>query len=267
MVRRLDDAGPDLQRRASSFSTSAEARPSLEFFTGYLVEKSLSIDNIFVFLLIFNYFQVPQTYQHKVLFWGIVGAIILRICFIVGGLALMERFHWMIYLFGSFLLLTGFQMMRKKNEEANPEHNWVVQTFRRFFPVSDRYDGNKFFSRIDGKLVATPLFVVLLAVESSDIIFAVDSIPAIFAITQEPFLVYTSNIFAMLGLRALYLCGGGVHADVPLPALRLRLDHPHPRGEDAAERCLQDAGGAVAGSHPRDPAGLRDHLAAAAAPG
>ncbi len=181
----------------------------LEFFTGYLVEKSLSIDNIFVFLLIFNYFQVPQTYQHKVLFWGIVGAIILRICFIVGGLALMERFHWMIYLFGSFLLLTGFQMMRKKNEETNPEQNWVVKTFRRFFPVSDRYDGNKFFSRIDGKLVATPLFVVLLAVESSDIIFAVDSIPAIFAITQEPFLVYTSNIFAMLGLRALYFAVAG----------------------------------------------------------
>ena len=181
----------------------------LEFFTGYLVEKSLSIDNIFVFLLIFNYFQVPQTYQHKVLFWGIVGAIVLRVGFIVGGLALMERFHWMIYLFGSFLLLTGVQMMRKKNEDANPEDNWVVRTFRKFFPVSPTYDGNKFFTRIDGKMVATPLFVVLLAVESSDIIFAVDSIPAIFAITQEPFLVYTSNIFAMLGLRALYFAVAG----------------------------------------------------------
>jgi tellurite resistance protein TerC len=181
----------------------------LEFFTGYLVEKSLSIDNIFVFILIFGYFNVPQTYQHKVLFWGIIGAIILRICFIVGGLALMERFHWMIYLFGSFLLLTGIQMIRKKEEKTNPEDNWVVRTFRRFFPVSDRYDGSKFFTRIDGRLVATPLFVVLLAVESSDIIFAVDSIPAIFAITQEPFLVYTSNIFAMLGLRALYFAVAG----------------------------------------------------------
>lgn len=181
----------------------------LEFFTGYLVEKSLSIDNIFVFILIFGYFHVPQTYQHKVLFWGIVGAIVLRIGFIVGGLALMERFHWMIYLFGSFLLLTGIQMMRKKEEQTNPEDNWVVRAFRRFFPVSDRYDGSKFFTRVDGRLVATPLFVVLLAVESSDIIFAVDSIPAIFAITQEPFLVYTSNIFAMLGLRALYFAVSG----------------------------------------------------------
>lgn len=181
----------------------------LEFFTGYLVEKSLSIDNIFVFLLIFSYFQVPQTYQHKVLFWGIVGAIVLRVGFIVGGLALLERFHWMIYLFGTFLLLTGVQMMRKKNEQTNPDDNWVVRTFRKFFPVSPNYDGNKFFTKIDGRKVATPLFVVLLAVESSDIIFAVDSIPAIFAITQEPFLVYTSNVFAMLGLRALYFAVAG----------------------------------------------------------
>jgi len=181
----------------------------LEFFTGFLVEKSLSIDNIFVFILIFGYFRVPQLYQHKVLFWGIVGAIVLRVMFIVGGLALMERFHWMIYLFGTFLLFTGISMMRKKNEHASPENNWVIRTFRRFFPVSDRYDNNKFFTRIDGRRVATPLFIVLLAVESSDIIFAVDSIPAIFAITQDPFLVYTSNIFAMLGLRALYFAVAG----------------------------------------------------------
>lgn len=181
----------------------------LEFFTGFLVEKSLSIDNIFVFILIFGYFRVPQLYQHKVLFWGIVGAIVLRVTFIIGGLALMERFHWMIYLFGSFLLFTGISMMRKKSEHATPENNWVVRTFKRFFPVSDRYDGNKFLTRIDGRTVATPLFIVLLAVESSDIIFAVDSIPAIFAITQDPFLVYTSNIFAMLGLRALYFAVAG----------------------------------------------------------
>jgi len=181
----------------------------LEFFTGFLVEKSLSIDNIFVFILIFGYFRVPQLYQHKVLFWGIVGAIVLRVTFIIGGLALMERFHWMIYLFGGFLLFTGISMMRKKSEHATPENNWVVRTFKRFFPVSDRYDGNKFLTRIDGRTVATPLFIVLLAVESSDIIFAVDSIPAIFAITQDPFLVYTSNIFAMLGLRALYFAVAG----------------------------------------------------------
>lgn len=181
----------------------------LEFLTGFLVEKSLSIDNIFVFILIFGYFKVPQLYQHKVLFWGIIGAIVLRVMFIVGGLALMERFHWMIYLFGTFLLFTGISMMRKKNEHTNPEDNWVIKLFKRFFPVSDRYDGNRFFTRIDGRKVATPLFVVLLAVESSDIIFAVDSIPAIFAITQEPFLVYTSNVFAMLGLRALYFAVAG----------------------------------------------------------
>ena len=176
----------------------------LEFFTGFLVEKSLSIDNIFVFILIFNYFHVPPAYQHKVLFWGIIGAIVLRIIFIVGGLALMERFHWTIYLFGAFLLFTGLAMMRKKEEKYDPEKNWAIRSFRRFFPVSDRFEGNQFFTRKDGKLWATPLFVVLIAIESSDIVFAADSIPAIFAITPDPFIVYTSNIFAMLGLRALY---------------------------------------------------------------
>lgn len=181
----------------------------LEFFTGYLVEKALSVDNIFVFILIFGYFQVPQAFQHKVLFWGIVGALVLRVCFIIGGLALLERFHWMIYLFGAFLLFSGIQMMRKKNEKPDPDKNWIVQTFRKFFPVSPHFDGNRFFTRIDGRLMATPLFIVLLAVESSDIIFAVDSIPAIFAVTQEPFLVFTSNVFAMLGLRALYFAVSG----------------------------------------------------------
>ncbi len=182
----------------------------VEFFTGFLVEKSLSIDNIFVFILIFNYFRVPATYQHKVLFWGIVGAIVLRVAFIVGGLALMQRFHWTIYVFGSFLVITGLNMMRKREAEYHPEGNWVIRTFRRFFPVSARYEGNRFFTRIDGGLMATPLFIVLLAIESSDIVFAVDSIPAIFAITQDPFIVYTSNIFAMLGLRALYFAVSGV---------------------------------------------------------
>jgi tellurite resistance protein TerC len=176
----------------------------LEFFTGFLVEKSLSIDNIFVFILIFNYFHVPPAYQHKVLFWGIIGAIVLRMIFIVGGLALMERFHWTIYVFGAFLLFTGLAMMRKKEEKYDPEKNWAIRSFRRFFPVIERYEGNQFFVRKDGKLWATPLFVVLIAIESSDIVFAADSIPAIFAITPDPFIVYTSNIFAMLGLRALY---------------------------------------------------------------
>ncbi len=181
----------------------------LEFFTGFLVEKSLSIDNVFVFILIFGYFHVPQAYQHKVLFWGIIGAIVLRVIFIVGGLALMERFHWTIYLFGTFLLGTGIAMMLRRESKYDPEKNLLVRTFRRFFPVTDRYDGNRFFTRVDGRLMATPLFIVLLAVESSDIIFAVDSIPAIFAITPDPFIVFTSNIFAMLGLRALYFAVSG----------------------------------------------------------
>jgi len=176
----------------------------LEFFTGFIVEKSLSVDNIFVFILIFNYFRVPQPYQHKVLFWGIVGAILLRIVFIIAGLSLLERFHWMVYLFGGFLLVTGIGMLRKKDVDFDPEQNWMLRFFRRFIPVSPRYDGNRFFTRVDHRLMATPLLLVLLAVESSDIIFAVDSIPAIFSITGDPFIVYTSNIFAMLGLRSLY---------------------------------------------------------------
>ena len=181
----------------------------LEFFTGFLVEKSLSIDNVFVFILIFSYFQVPPTYQHKVLFWGIVGAIVLRAAFIVGGLALMERFHWTIYVFGGFLLTTGIAMMLRKEKQYEPEKNWLIRGFKRWFPVADRFDGNRFFTRQAGRLVATPLFITLLAVESSDIIFAADSIPAIFAITPDPFIVYTSNIFAMLGLRALYFAVSG----------------------------------------------------------
>jgi tellurite resistance protein TerC len=185
------------------------AEAGLEFFTGFLVEKSLSVDNVFVFILIFSYFHVPPSFQHKVLFWGIVGAIVLRAGFIIGGLALMERFHWAIYVFGTFLLVTGFTMMRRKQTNYDPSKNWVIRTFRRFVPVSDLYDGNRFFTRKEGRLAATPLFVVLIAVESSDIVFAVDSIPAIFAITSDPFIVYTSNIFAMLGLRALYFAVAG----------------------------------------------------------
>lgn len=188
---------------------SRGSEAGLEFFTGYLVEKALSVDNIFVFILIFGYFKVPLAYQHKVLFWGIIGAIFMRIGFILGGLALLERFHWMIYVFGGFLLVTGISMMRKKETATDPGKNWVLRLFKRFIPFSAHYDGSKFFTRANGKLVATPLLLVLIAVESSDIIFAVDSIPAIFAITDDPFIVYTSNIFAMLGLRALYFAVAG----------------------------------------------------------
>jgi tellurite resistance protein TerC len=186
------------------------AQAGLEFFTGFVVEKSLSIDNVFVFILIFSYFRVPPAYQHKVLFWGIVGAIALRVLFIVGGVALMERFHGTIYVFGTILVATGIGMIRKRESKYDPEKNWVIRAFRRFSPVTDRYDGNRFFTRQDGRIWATPLFVVLLAIESSDIIFAVDSIPAIFAITPDAFIIYSSNIFAMLGLRALYFAVAGI---------------------------------------------------------
>jgi tellurite resistance protein TerC len=182
----------------------------LEFFTGFLVEQSLSIDNIFVFVLIFNYFRVPPVFQHKVLFLGIFGAIVLRAAFILGGLALLERFHWLMYVFGALLVFTGISMMRNKDTETDPEKNWVIRLFRRWFPVSQEYDEGKFFTRRWGALAATPLFVALLAVESSDIVFAVDSIPAIFAISRDPFIVFTSNIFAMLGLRSLYFAVSGV---------------------------------------------------------
>lgn len=181
----------------------------LEFLTGFLVEKSLSIDNIFVFILIFRYFHVPPVYQHKVLFWGIIGAIILRGIFIMGGMAILDRFHWSIYVFGGVLFLTGISMLLKKNESYHPEKNWLIRFFQRFFPVNPSYEGHHFFIRKNHRLFVTPLFIVLLAIESSDILFALDSIPAIFSITSDPFIVYTSNIFALLGLRALYFAVSG----------------------------------------------------------
>lgn len=186
------------------------AEAGLEFLAGFLVEKSLSIDNIFVFVLIFSYFRVPPVYQHKVLFWGILGAMVLRAAFILGGLALLERFHWLMYVFGALLVFTSINMMRNKDKETDPEKNWVITLFRRWFPVSKDYDEGRFFTRRWGTLAATPLFVSLLAIESSDIVFAVDSIPAIFAISRDPFIVFTSNIFAMLGLRSLYFGVSGV---------------------------------------------------------
>ncbi len=176
-----------------------------EFFTGWLLEKSLSVDNLFVFLLVFGYFKVPREYQHKVLFWGIVGALLMRAVFIGAGIAIIRQFEWVIYVFGVFLVYTGFKLaFGGDDDEVDPGHSPVVKLARRLIPVSDQYDGGKFFTRIGGKLHATPLFIVLLVIETTDVVFAVDSIPTILSITQHPFTVYSSNVFAILGLRALY---------------------------------------------------------------
>ena len=185
----------------SSYTNSEAA---LAFFTGYLIEKSLSVDNIFVFILIFSFFAVPAAYQHRVLFWGILGALIMRGALIALGAALLEQFHWIIYVFGAFLIFTGIRMANHQDEEVQPDKNPVVKFFRRFMPVTSSFEQDKFFVRRAGQLMATPLFLILLIVESTDLVFAVDSIPAIFAVTQEPFIVYTSNVCAILGLRALY---------------------------------------------------------------
>jgi len=185
-------------------STYTNSEASLAFFTGYLIEKSLSVDNIFVFVLIFTYFAVPAVYQHRVLFWGILGALLMRGALIVVGATLLKEFHWVIYLFGGFLIFTGIKMALHRNEEVHPENNPLIKLLKRIMPVTENYEEDKFFIRRAGKLMATPLFLVLLMVESTDLIFAVDSIPAIFAVTNEPFLVYTSNVFAILGLRSLY---------------------------------------------------------------
>ncbi len=183
---------------------------ALEFFTGYVIEKSLSVDNVFVFALLFSYFAVPPVYQHKVLFWGILGALGMRAVMIVVGAALITKFAWIIYIFGAFLIITGLKMIFKKEEEVHPERNPVVRWFKRLMPVTSDYRGDKFFVRENGVRMATPLFVVLLLVEISDLIFAVDSIPAIFAVSTDPFIVYTSNVFAILGLRSLYFALAGV---------------------------------------------------------
>jgi tellurite resistance protein TerC len=185
-------------------STYTNQEAALAFLTGYLIEKSLSVDNIFVFILIFSYFAVPAKYQHHVLFWGILGALVMRGALIVLGAVLLEKFHWIIYIFGAFLIFTGIRMAWHHDENVEPDKNPVVKFFRKFMPVTDKFEKDKFFVRHAGKLMATPLFLILLVVESTDLIFAVDSIPAIFAVTQDPFIVYTSNVFAILGLRALY---------------------------------------------------------------
>ena len=183
---------------------------ALEFFTGYLVEKALSVDNIFVFIMIFTYFQVPTKYQHKVLFWGILGALIMRVIFIFAGVALLEKFHFTIYIFGALLIFTGIKMFNHNNAQINPEKNPVIKFFKRFMPVTPTLHEDKFFVKMDGRRFATPLFLVLILIETTDLIFAVDSIPAILAITQDQFIVYTSNVFAILGLRSLYFALAGV---------------------------------------------------------
>jgi len=183
---------------------------AMEFLTGYVIEKSLSIDNLFVFIMIFSYFNVDKKYQHKVLFWGIIGALIMRSIFIFAGVALINKFHWIIYIFGAFLIFTGVKMLFQKDEKMDPNKNPLVRLFKRFYPVADTMHGDRFFVKINAKTFATPLLVVLLLVEFTDLIFAVDSIPAIMAITSDPFIIFTSNVFAILGLRALYFALAGI---------------------------------------------------------
>lgn len=183
---------------------------ALQFLTGYLVELSLSVDNLFVFLLVFGYFKVPAQYRHKVLFWGILGALIMRAVFIAAGVTLIAKFHWIIYVFGALLVASGIKMTLQKNKEMLPERNPMLKLFRRVMQVSPEYQGGQFFVKQHGQTLATPLFVVLLILESTDLVFAVDSVPAVLAITPDPFIVFTSNAFAILGLRSMFFALEGV---------------------------------------------------------
>lgn len=184
---------------------------ALEFLTGYVIEYSLSVDNIFVFILIFTYFSVKPQYQHRILYWGILGALVMRGIFIFAGVALISKFHWIVIIFGGFLVFTGLKMLFQKGTgEVDPEKNGLVKVFRKFFPVTEGVHSNALFVRRNRRLMATPLFIVLLVIESSDLIFAVDSIPAVLAISKDTFIVYTSNIFAILGLRTLYFAVSGI---------------------------------------------------------
>jgi tellurite resistance protein TerC len=183
---------------------------ALEFVTGYLIEESLSMDNLFVFLLIFRYFRVDRSHQHTVLFWGILGALVMRAAFILAGVTLINRLHWVIYLFGAFLVYTGFRLFKQQETEIHPENNPVLKLFRRFVPIAPQYEGRKFFIKRGAQWIATPLAVVLVVVETTDLMFATDSIPAILAVTRDPFIVYTSNVFAILGLRSLYFALAGM---------------------------------------------------------
>lgn len=184
--------------------------PALHFLTAYLVEKSLSVDNLFVFAVIFAYFGVPAAYQHRVLFWGILGAVAMRATFIFAGVQLLQAFHGMVYVFGAFLVYAGIRLARRVEEEVRPEHNPVLRLARRFLPIAPDYRGQRFLVREDGRWMATPLLLTLLVIESTDVMFALDSVPAVLAITPELFIAYTSNIFAILGLRALYFVLAGL---------------------------------------------------------
>jgi tellurite resistance protein TerC len=192
------------------YTDATRDKAALEFLTGYLIEKSLSVDNVFVFALLFAYFQIPAQYQHRVLFWGILGALVMRAILIFAGVALLAKFHWLIYVFGALLIVSGIKMWLAHGQQMDPQTNPVLRFIRRILPVSKEHHGQRFFVREAGRWAVTPLFVVLLFVEWSDLIFAVDSIPAILAITQDPFIVYTSNVLAILGLRSLYFALAGV---------------------------------------------------------
>ncbi len=183
---------------------------AIEFFTGYVIEKSLSVDNIFVMIMIFSYFNVPKEYQHKVLFWGILGALVMRVIFILAGIELIDRFHWLIYIFGGFLVITGIRMLTAGDAKIEPEKNPVIKLARRMFRFTVDFQGDNFFVKKDGLRWATPLFLVVIMIEVTDLIFAVDSIPAILSISDDPFIVYTSNVFAILGLRSLYFALAGI---------------------------------------------------------
>jgi len=213
---------------------------ALQFFTGYLIEKSLSLDNIFVIALIFTYFGIPAAYQHRVLFWGILGALVMRGAMIAAGAALIQRFDWVVYVFGGLLIATAIKMLVVRHDNIAPERNWLVRLARRLYPVSESLHGDHFFARLPtGQRAMTPMFLVLLIVESTDVLFAVDSIPAIFAVTRDPFLVFTSNVFAILGLRSLYFAlAGMMHQFQYLKAslvfvlafvgVKMILSHHHP---------------------------------------
>jgi tellurite resistance protein TerC len=186
------------------------AQRGIEFLTGYLIEKSLSIDNIFVFVVIFSTLGIPALYQHRVLYWGIVSALVLRAAMVIGGAAMLARFHWLIYVFGAFLILTGIKLYVQRGKSENPEEGWLMRVARRIIPSTSRLDGNHFITTENGRKVATPLLMALILVEFTDVVFAVDSIPAIFAVTLDPFIVFTSNIFAILGLRSLFFVLAGL---------------------------------------------------------
>ena len=183
---------------------------ALEFFTAYVIEKSLSVDNIFVMIMIFSYFNVPNAYQHKVLFWGIFGALVMRLIFIFAGIELIHKFHWLIYVFGGFLVITGIRMVFGEDKPLDPAKNPLVKLVKRIFPVTSSFEGDNFFIKKDNKIWATPLFIVVVLIEGTDLIFAVDSVPAIIAISEDTFIVYTSNVFAILGLRSLYFALAGI---------------------------------------------------------